>query len=369
MSKADLRSFDKEELTAYIKGLGEPAYRAGQLYRQVQKNGVSDFVQMSDLPAGLRSELSGQATVALPRIISRQESAAGDTLKLLLELADGERIEMVLMFYERWQAHNRVTCCVSSQSGCAMNCLFCATALHKSFRNLTAGEIVAQVQIADKLAFEMGFAGVTNIVYMGMGEPLNNLAAVKKSIELLNSEDGMNIGMRRITISTCGLVPQIREISRWGYQVGLAVSLHAADDELRCRLMPGAAHYPLAELIAACREYREVSGRRLTMEYALFAGINDTAEDARKLAGLLTGTDILVNIIPANPLPEAHIEPPATSVVEAFCQRLTELGVAVQLRRRRGADIEAACGQLRKRTAEGEPEVCDKAAEQPVREA
>jgi 23S rRNA (adenine2503-C2)-methyltransferase len=359
MSRADLRSMSKEELTAYIKGLGEPAYRAAQLYRQVQKNGADDFATMSDLPAALRDQLAEQATVALPKIISRQESAAGDTLKLLLELSDNERVEMVLMFYERWQAHNRVTCCVSSQSGCAMNCVFCASALHQQFRNLTAGEIVAQVQIADKLAYEMGFSGVTNIVYMGMGEPLNNLAAVKKSIELLNSEAGMNIGMRRITISTCGLVPQIREMSRWGYQVGLAVSLHAADDELRRRLMPGASNYPLSELMAACREYRETSGRRLTVEYALFAGINDTAEDARKLAALLTGTDILVNIIPANPLPEAHIEPPAISVVEVFCQRLTELGVAVQLRRRRGADIEAACGQLRKRTAEGEPEICD----------
>lgn len=369
MSKVDLRALDKDELTGFVTGLGQPAFRAGQLYRQIQKNAVEDFSAMSDLPAELRAQLAEQATVALPRIIRRQDSAAGDTVKLLLELMDGERIEMVLMFYERWQAHNRVTCCVSSQSGCAMNCLFCATALHPRFRNLSAGEIVAQVQIADRLAYEMGFAGITNIVYMGMGEPLANLAAVKKSVELLNSEQGMNIGMRRITISTCGLAPQIREMSRWGYQLGLAVSLHAADDALRRRLMPGAAHYPLSELMAACREYREVSGRRLTVEYALFDGVNDTPEDAAKLAALLTGTDILVNIIPANPLPEARIKPPPSNVVEAFCQKLSELNVAVQLRHKRGADIEAACGQLRKRTAEGEPEFRREQAGIPGREA
>ena len=258
---------------------------------------------------------------------------------------------MVLMLYERWQAHNRATCCVSSQSGCAMNCRFCATALHEHFRNLTAGEIVAQVQIADKLAYDMGFAGITNIVYMGMGEPLANLDAVKKSLELLNDEDGMNIGMRRITISTCGIVPKIREMALWGYQIGLAVSLHAADQQLRQKLMPGAAHYSLDELLDACKYYREKSGRRVTAEYALFAGINDQPSDAAKLANLLTESDILVNIIPANPLPEAGIQPPEEAVINNFCHLLEEKGLNVQLRRKRGADIQAACGQLRRRQA------------------
>ena len=354
MSRPDLRSMSKTELSEYIKNIGQPAYRAIQLFRHIQKHRAEDFTVMSDIPADLRRQLKENTTIAMPIIIEKQVSAAEDTIKLLLELNDGERIEMVLMLYERWQAHNRVTCCVSSQSGCAMNCRFCATALHEHFRNLSAGEIVAQVQIADKLAYEMGFSGVTNIVYMGMGEPLANLDAVKQSIDLLNDQDGMNIGMRRITISTCGLVPQIREISEWGYQVGLAVSLHAADDELRRRLMPGAAHYPLSELIEACRDYREKSGRRLTMEYALFEGINDHLTDAAKLAALLTGTDILVNIIPANPLPERNINPPAQSVIEAFCHKLEDLGVSVQLRRKRGVDIEAACGQLRRRMSHKE---------------
>ena len=351
MSGIDLRGLNKSELAEYIKSIGEPAYRAKQLFCHIQKHGADDFQSMSDLPESLRSYLSENTSLVMPKIIDQQISAAEDTVKLLLELADGERIEMVLMLYERWQAHNRATCCVSSQSGCAMNCRFCATALHEHFRNLTAGEIVAQVQIADKLAYDMGFAGITNIVYMGMGEPLANLDAVKKSLELLNDEDGMNIGMRRITISTCGIVPKIREMALWGYQIGLAVSLHAADQQLRQKLMPGAAHYSLDELLDACKYYREKSGRRVTAEYALFAGINDQPSDAAKLANLLTESDILVNIIPANPLPEAGIQPPEEAVINNFCHLLEEKGLNVQLRRKRGADIQAACGQLRRRQA------------------
>lgn len=346
-----MRSLNQEELTAYITSIGEPAYRARQIFHHLQKNAVASFAEMSNLPIGLRERLQAETTVCLPRIIDKQISAAEDTLKLLLEFADGERIEMVLMLYERWQAHNRVTCCVSSQSGCAMNCRFCATALHDNFRNLSAGEIVAQVQIANTLAIEMGFSGITNIVYMGMGEPLLNLPAVKKSLQLLNDAEGMNIGMRRITISTCGIVPKIREMAEWGYQIGLAVSLHAANEDLRKRLMPGAARYSLADLIESCKYYREKSGRRITVEYALFKGINDTEDDARSLASLLTGTDILVNIIPANPLPEADICPPVAAIMDKFCQILTDLGVDVQKRRKRGNDIEAACGQLRRRNA------------------
>ncbi len=349
MSKLDLRSMNKAELTEYIISIGLPAYRASQLFRHIQKQGADSFAQMSDLPEQLREELDQQTSIALPKVIDKQVSKAGDTVKLLLEFADGERIEMVLMLYERWQAHNRVTCCVSSQSGCAMNCRFCATALHDQFRNLSAGEIVAQVQIADKLAYEMGFNGITNVVYMGMGEPLLNLAAVKKSLELINDEDGMNIGMRRITISTCGIVPKIKEMAAWGYQLGIAISLHAADAELRRQLMPGAARYSLPQLIEACKYYREQSGRRITVEYALFKDINDSLADAESLAALLTETDILVNIIPANPLPEAGIFPPSATVVDNFCQNVQNLGVNVQKRRKRGTDIQAACGQLRRR--------------------
>ena len=349
MTLIDLRSMSKDELASYMKNMGQPAYRGGQLFRHIQKNKAGSFDEMTDIPADLREKLKAEATVSLPRIIDRQVSQAEDTVKLLLELADGERIEMVLMLYERWQAHNRATCCVSSQSGCAMNCRFCATALHDDFRNLTPGEIVAQVQLADSLAYEMGFSGITNIVYMGMGEPLANLDTVKKSIELLNCEDGMNIGMRRITVSTCGLVPRMKELADWDSQIGLAVSLHAASDELRKKLMPGAAHYSLAELMEACKYYRARTGRRLTVEYALFRDINDTPEDARRLAALLTGTDILVNIIPANPLPEAGISPPDDCVVREFCHILETLGTPVQLRHKRGGDIQAACGQLRRR--------------------
>ena len=349
MAKADILSCDKQELKELLTAWGQPAFRASQLFRQAQKSAAPDFLSMSDLPLSLRQRLSEQAVLTRPRVVSERISAAGDTAKLLLEYADGERVEMALMLYRREQARDRATCCVSCQTGCAMGCRFCATGMFDRFRSLNAGEIVAQVQLADELARRLGFPGVSNLVYMGMGEPLANSANVLRSIRLLNDGDGMNIGARRVTVSTCGLVPKIYEMADWGLQVGLAVSLHAADQEKRDRLMPGVVRWPIGQLIEACEYYREHTGRRVTCEYALIDGINDSPEDAEKLARLLTGKGILVNIILANALPERGIKAASAEACAAFCRILENKGVEAQIRESRGRDIEAACGQLRRR--------------------
>lgn len=351
--KPDLRTLLPKELTAYVQSLGQPAYRAKQIFRQVQKHCAPDFDHMSDLPLALRHYLKETAQLTTPKIVRQQVSTAGDTAKLLLELADGVLIEMALMLYRRTKARDRATVCVSSQSGCAMDCQFCATGLCRDFRNLTAGEIIGQVQAAENLARELGYPGVTNIVYMGMGEPLANLEQVHRSLMLLNDPEGMDIGARRITVSTCGLVPQIYKMMDWDLQVSLAVSLHCADQKRRETLMPIAARYPLADLIQACRDFRDRTGRRVTCEYAMFAGWNDSIPDAHALGALLTGTDILVNIIPANPVPERGVQPSSPQVIEEF-RRIVEQDyhVATQLRERRGADIQAACGQLRRRESQ-----------------
>lgn len=344
----DIRSCDKQELTAYMKSLGQPGFRGAQLFRQAQKLMAADFSSMSDLPLDLRRRLQQEARLTMPTVITERISASGDTAKLLVEFADGEQVEMALMLYRRESSRDRATCCVSSQSGCAMGCLFCATGLFRRFRNLSAGEIVSQVQLADALARRLGFPGVSNIVYMGMGEPLANMDNVHKSIRLLNDGDGLDIGARRITVSTCGLVPKIYKMAEWGLQVGLAVSLHAADDEKRRSLMPGASRWSVAELMQACDHFRRQTGRRVTCEYALIKGVNDSPSDAERLAALLTGRGILVNIILANALPERGITASDGETCAAFCHILEQAGVEVQLRESRGRDIEAACGQLRK---------------------
>ena len=348
----DVRSCDKQELTAYMKSLGQPGFRGNQLFRQAQKLAAPSVAAMTDLPLALREQLQEKALLTTPQVVTERISRDGETAKLLLEFADGERVEMALMLYRREQSRDRATCCVSCQSGCAMGCRFCATGMFDRFRSLTAGEIVAQVQLADDLARRLGFDGVSNLVYMGMGEPLANADNVLKSIRLLNDGDGMDIGARRITVSTCGLVPKIYEMADWGLQIGLAVSLHAAEDEKRRQLMPVASRWSVAELMAACEHFRERTGRRVTCEYALIKGVNDSAADAEALAKLLTGKGILVNIILANALPERGIEASDAETCAAFCRILEKAGIEPQIRESRGRDIEAACGQLRKRQNE-----------------
>jgi len=348
-SLIDLRSLDIEEMGNFTASMGFESYRAKQLFQWVHKKGIDTFSQMSDMPLAYRQKLEEKAFLAPVREVTASCSAAGDTVKTLLQLKDGERIEMALMLYHRKNTRERATCCLSVQTGCAMACSFCATALCGKGRNLSAGEIVAQALLADRKARDMGFAALTNVVYMGMGEPLANLANVKKSLLLLNQPLGMNIGMRRMTVSTCGLVPQIYEMADWGMQVELAISLHASNDELRHSLMPVAARYPLKELLAACRYYRQKTGRRITFEYALFLGINDSAKFAHELGMLLKGEDFLLNIIPANIVPETGFYPSKVEAIKDFSNTVAGYGIEICMRESRGPDIDAACGQLRRR--------------------
>lgn len=350
--KLELNSLLPQELEALAKAEGWPAFRGRQIFRWLQEKGVERFAEMTNLPQSLRERLEQIAAITTLRPLARYDAAAGDTHKLLLELYDGERIETALMLYHKQASRDRATCCISSQSGCRMGCAFCATGLIPEGRNLSAGEIVRQVQRMVPLAQEAGFAGVTNVVFMGMGEPLLNLENVHRALLLLNHAEGLHIGMRRMTISTCGIVPKIEEMAGWGLQVGLAVSLHAPTDALRDRLMPINRKYPLATLLPACRAYAKASGQKITYEYALFAGINDGPKNAHLLAKLLAAENCLINIIPANPVAETGFSPPEVEEIEDFCRIVASYGLEVQRREERGRDIEAACGQLRRRTLE-----------------
>lgn len=347
--KINLRNLTRQECEALVQKLGWPAFRGRQIFHWVQNKGLTEISGMKNLSLEQREMLAEGAEISQPKLLLRQDAAAGDTHKCLLELKDGEKIEMALMLYDAPQSRSRATCCVSTQSGCPMGCTFCASGRYKKGRNLTAGEILSQIWQGEAIAKERGFEGISNVVYMGMGEPLLNLKAVHKSLLILNDEEGLNIGMRRMTISTCGLVPQIYEMAKWGLQVGLAVSLHGADNEIRSALMPVNQKYPLEELLPACRAYFEASGQRITYEYALFAGINDGEENAHRLGKLLKGQNCLVNIIPGNPVAETGFTPPRGEEIKKFTAIISSYGLSVQQRASRGQDIDAACGQLRHR--------------------
>ncbi|MCL1816158.1 MAG: 23S rRNA (adenine(2503)-C(2))-methyltransferase RlmN [Clostridiales bacterium] len=350
MDKPDLLSLDIPALTAMLIEWGEPAYRGRQIFQWLQQKGVKDFSAMSNLPLSLQKKLADQTQISSPSIEQRYDAHDKETVKLLLALADGVKIETVLMLYKRENSRDRATCCVSTQSGCAMGCVFCASGLFKHPRNLSAGELVAQVQATATIGRELGYKGITNVVYMGMGEPLANLANLKQSIFLLNQENGLNIGQRHITVSTCGLVPQIYEMADWGWQISLAVSLHTADQKKRERLMPVAARYCIKDILKACRYFRRQTGRRVTMEYALFAGINDSKQDAQQLADLLCGEDIFLNIILANNVAKAGFCTSNSEIIRIFYDRIRRQGIEAAIRQRRGTDINAACGQLRGRS-------------------
>jgi len=343
----DLRSAGQKELIDLVVAAGFAPYRGNQIFQWVQQKGAKSFDAMSNLPQDIISWLKANFVLAAPEVLQENFSAQGDTVKLLLQWEDGHTTEMVIMLYARDKAKDRQTCCISTQVGCGMGCAFCATALDGLKRNLSAGEIVAQVQLADAWCRQHQYPGISNVVYMGMGEPLANMAAVLNSIALLNNSQGMNIGQRRITVSTCGLVPQIYKLAEEELAINLAVSLHAARDEVRTRLMPVNAAYPIADLLQACKHYSKVTGRRITYEYALFDGLNDSEEEAEILARLLKGTLSHVNIIPANLVPETGFLPSGKKKVTQFAQILENHGVAVSVRESRGSDILAACGQLR----------------------
>jgi len=322
---------------------GEPGYRADQLYKWLYVSLATDFTQMYNLPQGTRGWLEQIAdictSIALQEIVSRDEL----TRKVLFALSDGETIESVLMLYDR-----RNTVCLSTQVGCALGCPFCATGQSGFTRNLTAGEIIEQALHFARALKEEG-QRITNIVFMGMGEPFMNYEATWQAIETLTDLRGCNLGARRITISTVGIVPGIERLSRERLQVGLAVSLHAPDDGLRDTLVPINRRYRLKELIAVCRDYVKRTGRRVTFEYALAQGVNDSRQQAVQLASLVDGLLCHVNLIPLNPTPTSPWQASSKERVQIFHQELSSLGINNTIRMRRGIEIEAGCGQLRSR--------------------
>ncbi len=342
-SRVLLTDLTLEELTAMLAGLGQPAFRARQVWDWIYKRYATSFAEMTNLPAGLRAQLDEIATLRIGEIVLDQHSSDGQTKKVLFRLRDGQFVETVLMRYEK-----RRTLCISSQAGCAMGCVFCATGQMGFFRHLSSGEITGQVlHFARELAAEGDH--VTNIVMMGMGEPLHNYDNTLAAVDRLTDAAGYNLGARRITISTVGLVPAIRRYADEKRQTPLAISLHAATDEERGKLIPVNKRWPIAELMDACRYYVEQTGRRMTFEWALIAGENDTEEQAHRLGELLRGVLCHVNLIPLNPTAGYGGRPSSPERVERFRDVLTSYGVSSTVRVRRGIDIQAGCGQLRDR--------------------
>ena len=331
------------ELTALLADWGQPAFRARQVREWLYRHFAADAAEMTSLPAALRERLAAETTLAIGDVVARQDSRDGLTFKVLFRLPDGQFIETVLMGYEK-----RRTLCISTQAGCAMGCVFCATGQMGFMRHLSVGEIVGQVTY---FARELAARGehVTNIVMMGMGEPLHNYDNTLAAVDRLTDPAGMNLGARKITISTVGLVPAIRRYADEQRQTPLAISLHAADDEERGRLLPVNRRWPIAELMDACRYYVAKTGRRLTFEWALIAGENDTEEQAHKLGQLLRGMLAHVNLIPLNPTAGYGGAPSSPERVARFQRVLEEYGIGSTVRVRRGIDIQAGCGQLRDR--------------------
>ncbi len=345
--KLDMKSMSLAEIEAALAGLGQPPFRARQVFRWLHRRAVCDFGEMTDLPADLRARLRAEADPACAAVVRRQEAPKDGTVKLLLRFGDGETVEAVLLRYRFGH-----TVCISTQAGCRMGCVFCASTVGGLARNLTAGEMVEEVLAANReLRLRTGDpeARVSRVVLMGIGEPLENYEAVVAFLRLIHDPAGLAMSYRHVTLSTCGLVPEIRRLAGEGLPITLAVSLHAPNDELRDRLMPVNRRYPLRELLPACAEYGERTGRRVTFEYALIEGVNDAPELARELARLLKGMLGHVNLIPLNPSGRGLGGSPPERV-EAFRAALERAGIAVTVRRELGTGIDAACGQLRRRS-------------------
>ena len=341
--KVLLTNLSYKQLESWVIAQGEPSFRAGQLFEWIYRSQVFDFGDMTNLPLSFRHKLADLAVVQPLLSLDSQTSANGLTTKVLLQLPDGEAIETVLMHYE-----GRHSVCVSSQVGCAFGCLFCATGQSGFKRNLSSGEIVDQVLYFARRLNE----SLTNVVFMGMGEPLANYDATWRAVQILNDRRGFGLGARRFTISTVGLVPGIRRLAREKIAVGLAVSLHAADNALRARLVPANKLYPISELIRACREHARHTGRRVTFEYALIEGVNDSVDQAEELGRLLRGLLCHVNLIPLNSTEGCDYRPSDRKHVLAFRHALSRMGIANTVRLARGIDIQAGCGQLRSRHEE-----------------
>ena len=336
----NLYDLNFEELENMIRALNEPSFRATQVWQGLYKKLWGDFEEFTNLPQSLRELLSQKYTIGVLGIEKELVSPDGNTQKILYRLGDGAAIETVLMAYDE-----RDTVCISSQVGCAMGCEFCATGNMGFVRNLEPGEIVEQVVKAGIDLLAEG-KSLSNVVFMGMGEPFHNYQAVMKAIQTLNDHRGFGMGMRRFTISTVGFIPGIKKFIKERSQVNLAISLHAADDKLRSTIVPINNKYPLPELMAACNEYLQVTKRRITVEWALIEGVNDSIDQANKLAKLLAGKLYHVNLIQLNPVEHYPGKPAEDEKARKFKKVITETGIPCTIRLRRGIDIQAGCGQL-----------------------
>jgi len=329
----------RDEVAGRLAERGVPRFRADQIYAWIYQKGHRTTERMSNLPATLRAALPDAFDLTLPSIAEQRGTLDGQTVKFVLGLADGKRVECVSMRYER-----RLTFCLSSQVGCALKCAFCATGLMGLVRNLRAGEIVTQVlAMGDHHAWR---DDRFNLVFMGMGEPLANYEPMIHAIRILHDERGLNLGARRITVSTSGIVPGIRRLAEEGLPLGLALSLHATTDALRDQLVPLNQRWPLAEVLAAAKDYGRRVGRRVTLEYTLLAGVNDGLDEADRLAAIARSLPSKINLIPYNPVPGLSWERPSPAAVQAFAERLMPTAPAVTVRNTLGGEIWAACGQL-----------------------
>jgi len=334
-----LKSMTQAELGQVLKELGQPAFRAKQVYTWLHK-GVRSYDEMSNLPKSLRDVLAEKYPLRIPKVVRKQESQKDGTIKYLWELSDGNCVETVLMRY-----HYGNTVCISTEVGCRMGCAFCASTLGGLVRKLEPFEMLDQVLFTQ---VDSGLP-VSHIVLMGIGEPLDNYENVLRFLELVNSADGMNISMRHISLSTCGLVPGIDRLAKEKLQLTLSVSLHAPTDEIRNTIMPVNKAYPTEELLAACRRYYDIAGRRISFEYAMINGVNDTPEAARTLLKRLKGLPAHMNLIPLNHVEESPLKPSTRQAVQQFQKILEDGGVPATVRRTLGSDIDASCGQLRRK--------------------
>ncbi len=337
--KTQLINLSYNELQEFISQIGEPKFRAKQIYEWICR-GALEFDDMLNLPKTLREKLSEVSYIGAVKICERYISKLDDTRKYLLELTDGNFIEAVLMKYEYGY-----TICISSQVGCRMGCKFCASTIGGKERDLTAGEMLSQVICVQK---DLG-QRISNVVMMGIGEPLDNFENVLKFLSLINSPEGLNIGQRHISLSTCGLVNRIKALADKKMQINLLISLHASNNERRSEIMPINKKYKIEELMEACDYYIEKTGRRISFEYTLIKGVNDTQKDAEELSGLLKGKLCHVNLIPVNPVSESGFKKGSKKDVLDFSKILEKSGIPVTVRREMGSDINAACGQLRKK--------------------
>ena len=342
----NLKSMTLPELSEALKAMGQPAFRARQLYTWLHR-GARSYEEMTNLPAALRERLEREAPILPPTVVRRQESARDGTIKYLWQLADGNCVETVLMRY-----HYGNTVCISTEVGCRMGCAFCASTIGGLVRRLEPSEML------DEVLFTQVDSGlpISHIVLMGIGEPLDNFDNQLRFLELVNSPEGMNISMRHISLSTCGLVPKIDELAKRKLQLTLSVSLHAPNDAIRDTIMPVNRAYPSEALLDACRRYYQATSRRISFEYAMIDGVNDSVENAKELIRRLKGLPAHFNLIPLNHVEESPLKPSSRAAVAAFQKTLEDAGIPATVRRTLGGDIDASCGQLRRKYTRQEQE-------------